>query len=129
MGAACGGSLSARLRRCVADAEVNACKTIRALEDDEFIPPEPSSQQALEALDQCIAEEEAELLQRFASLAHAREVSKELRHGIASLRFEANVRDLLASSVWAERKARRSAENEARIVAAEHEAAALIQEF
>lgn len=140
-------SLSARLLRAstAAEAALAREKTPAEVTDDEaeekseLAGSGPSTQRALlEALEMCIAEGDTEVLQYQASLSRARRVAKEIHHELAATRFEANVRDLLGSSRWSERKAskaadkaeratREAAEKEARAAAAKHEAAAHIQ--
>lgn len=142
-------SLPARLRRASAAAEAAllreqqrkpvAGEEAKEDEDDGLASSGPGSQRALlEALEMCTAEGDAEVLQYQASLSRARKVVKEIHHELAASRFEANVKELLVSSRWAERKAakadqaavkaeRAAAEKDAQATAARHEAAARIQ--
>lgn len=138
-------SLPARLHRAAtaAEAALTRGQQPRASdgsEQDGSLESGPSTEHALlEALEMCITEGDAEVLQYQASLSRARRVVKEIHHELAARRFEANVQDLLASSRWAQRRAdsaavkQASAEGEkeaivaATMEASRHEAAASIQ--
>merc|ERR1719313_1414949 len=116
-------SLPARLRRATSAAE-NARIQAESKDSEEasYMECGPSTQRSLlEALEICIAEGDAEVVQCQASLSQARRVAKEMHHSLSASRFERNVKSLLGSSKWAEKRAKCAAEKQARIMAEEQE--------